>query len=159
MAVPDFVVDLRRHVGHAPLWLPAVTAVVRRSEGSTEQVLLVRRSDDNTWAPVTGIIDPGEQPARAAQREVLEETGVHVSVDRLASVAAQPLITHVNGDQVYYLDHTFACTWISGDPYPADDESVEAGWVALAELPPMHPEFRKRIEVVLSGQLQAGFTS
>ena len=91
MAVPDFVLDLRRHIGHAPLWLPAVTAVVRRSEGSTEELLLVRRSDNDAWSPVTGIIEPGEQPAKAAQREVLEETGVHISVDRLTSVAAQSL--------------------------------------------------------------------
>ena len=158
MAVPDFVLDLRRHIGHAPLWLPAVTAVVRRSEGATEQVLLVRRSDNNAWAPVTGIIDPGEQPARAAQREVLEETGVQISVDRLTSVAAQSLMTHLNGDQVYYLDHTFACTWVSGNPYPADDESVDAAWVAVSDLPPMHPVFRNRIDVALSGQVQASFT-
>lgn len=156
--MPDFVLALRRHIGHAPLWLPAVTAVVRRFEGSAEQLLLVRRADNNAWTPVTGIIEPGEQPAIAAQREVLEESGVHISVDRLASVAAEPLTTHVNGDQVYYLDHTFDCTWTGGEPYPADDESVDAAWVALSELPPMDAVLRRRIEVVLSGLPQARFT-
>src|ERR687894_186156 len=108
MAVPDFVVDLRRHVGHAPLWLPAVTAVIRRFEGSAEQILLIRRSDNRAWAPVSGIIEPGEQPAIAAQRETLEETGVQISDNRLASVMADSLTIHVNGDQVYSLDHPFA---------------------------------------------------
>ena len=158
MAVPDFVLDLRRHIGHAPLWLPAVTAVVRRAQGSTEKLLLVRRADNGAWSPVTGIIDPGEQPAKAAQREVLEETGVHISVDRLTSVAAQSLTTHVNGDQVYYLDHTFDCTWTGGDPYPADDESVDVAWVPVSELPPMDPVLRRRIDVVLSGQPETSFT-
>ncbi len=158
MAVPGFVLDLRRYVGHAPLWLPAVTAVVRRIEGSTEQLLLMRRSDNDAWSPVTGIIEPGEQPAVAAQREVLEETGVHISVDRLASVAAEPLTTHLNGDQAYYLDHTFACTWISGNAYSADDESVDVAWVRVSELPPMAAVLRRRIDVVLSGQLQTSFT-
>jgi 8-oxo-dGTP pyrophosphatase MutT (NUDIX family) len=158
MAVPDFVLALRRHIGHAPLWLPAVTAVVRRFEGSTEQLLMVRRADNDAWTPVTGIIEPGEQPAIAAQREVLEETGVHISVDRLASVAAESLTTHLNGDQVYYLDHTFECTWTGGEPYPADDESVDAAWVPLSELPPMDAVLRRRIEVVLSGLPQARFT-
>jgi 8-oxo-dGTP pyrophosphatase MutT (NUDIX family) len=158
MAVPDFVLDLRRHIGHAPLWLPAVTAVVRRSEGLTEQLLLIRRSDNDRWAPVTGIIEPGEQPAVAAQREVLEETGVHISVDRLASIAACPLTTHLNGDQVYYLDHTFDCTWTGGDPYPADDESVDVAWVPVPELPAMDAVLRRRIDLVLSGQPEASFT-
>jgi 8-oxo-dGTP pyrophosphatase MutT (NUDIX family) len=157
MPVPDFVLALRRYIGHAPLWLPAVTAVVRRFEGSTEHLLLVRRSDNLAWGPVTGIMEPGEQPATAAQREVLEETGVRISVDRLALVAAESLTTHVNGDQVYYLDHTFDCTWTSGEPYPADDESVDAAWVPIAELPPMDAVLRRRIEVVMSGLPQASF--
>ena len=157
MPVPDFVVALRRHIGHAPLWLPAVTAVIRRSTGSVEELLLIRRSDNRAWAPVSGIIEPGEQPAIAAQREALEETGVHISVNRLASVMANSLTIHVNGDQVYYLDHTFDCSWIGGDPYPADDESIDVAWVPAAELPQMDAVLRRRIDVVLSGQPQASF--
>jgi 8-oxo-dGTP pyrophosphatase MutT (NUDIX family) len=89
---------------------------------------------------------------------VLEETGVHISVDRLTSVAAQSLTTHVNGDQVYYLDHTFDCTWTGGDPHPADDESVDVAWVPVAELPPMDAVLRRRIDDVLSGQPETSFT-
>jgi 8-oxo-dGTP pyrophosphatase MutT (NUDIX family) len=158
MAVPDFVVDLRRHIGHAPLWLPAVTAVIRRPTGSVEELLLIRRSDNRAWAPVTGIIEPGEQPAIAAQREALEETGVHISVNRLASVMADSLTIHVNGDQVYYLDHTFDCSWTGGEAYPADDESVDVAWVPASELPPMDPVLRRRIDVVLSGHPRAMFS-
>ena len=157
MAVPDFVRELRRHVGQAPLWLPGVTAVIRRFEGSVEQVLLIRRSDTRAWAPVTGIVEPGEQPAVAAQREALEETGVQISVNRLASVVAQPLTTHVNGDQVYYLDHTFDCSWVGGDPYPADDESIDVAWVPVAELPQMEEFLRGRIDAVLAGRPEASF--
>ena len=53
--VPDFVLALRDKIGHDPLWLPCVTAVVRRAD----QVLLVRRADNGHWTPVTGIPDPG----------------------------------------------------------------------------------------------------
>ena len=158
MPVPDFVVDLRRHIGHAPLWLPAVTAVIRRSIGSVEELLLIRRSDNRAWAPVTGIIDPGEQPAVAARREALEETGVQIVVNRLTSVTAETLTTHVNGDQAYYLDHTFDCSWTGGEPYPADDESIDVAWVSAVELPPMNPVLRRRIDVVLSGRPQALFS-
>ena len=30
MATPDFVLELRRHVGHAPLWMPGTTVVILR---------------------------------------------------------------------------------------------------------------------------------
>ncbi|MGO1582440.1 MAG: NUDIX domain-containing protein, partial [Actinomycetaceae bacterium] len=73
MGTPDFIVELRRHVGHSLLWLTGATAVVVR--GADPEVLLVRRADDGRWTPVTGIVDPGEEVADAAVREVLEETG------------------------------------------------------------------------------------
>lgn len=123
-----------------------------------EELLLIRRADNRAWAPVSGIIEPGEQPAIAAQREALEETGVHISVNRLASVTAEPLTIHVNGDQVYYLDHTFDCSWTGGEPYPADDESIDVAWVPASELPPMDPVLRRRIDTVLSGHPQAVFS-
>ena len=150
MPVPEFVLALRRHIGTAPLWLPAVTAVIRRGAGDSTQLLLVCRADNHQWAPVTGIIDPGEQPAAAARRETLEETGVRIAVDRLAWVAAQPLTTHPNGDLARYLDHTFACTWRSGDPYPADEESLDVAWVSPDQLPPMAAAHRARIDCVLA---------
>ena len=45
----------------------------------------------------------------------------------------------LNGDRARYLNLTFACTWLSGEPYAADDESLDARWWPLAELPPMAP--------------------
>jgi 8-oxo-dGTP pyrophosphatase MutT (NUDIX family) len=80
MPVPDFIVELRRKVGHAPLWLPGTTAVVIRGQ----EVLLVKRSDNGAWTAVTGIVEPGENPADCAVREVLEETGIHAVAKRLA---------------------------------------------------------------------------
>lgn len=72
MATPEFVLALREKIGHAPLFLAGVTAVILREE----QVLLGRRSDNGVLTPITGIVDPGEEPADAAAREALEEAGV-----------------------------------------------------------------------------------
>jgi 8-oxo-dGTP pyrophosphatase MutT (NUDIX family) len=153
--IPDFVRDLRRHVGTASLWLPGVTAVVRRDD----EVLLVQRSDTGAWSPVTGIVDPGEQPGVAARREVLEETDVHVSVDRLAAVEALPPMTHVNGDQATYLDLTFACTYLRGDAHVADDESVDVRWFRLDALPAIQQSVRDRMEAALAGDPVTRFVS
>ena len=95
MATPDFVLELRRHVGHAPLWMPGTTVVILRpAPGQVAidwerpiapedvEVLCVRRSDNGAWTPVTGIVDPGEEPAIAAAREALEEADVRIEVRR-----------------------------------------------------------------------------
>lgn len=154
MPIPDFVVELRRHVGQSPLWLPGVTAVVRRGE----HVLLVRRADTGEWAPVTGIVDPGEEPAVCAAREVLEETGVVARVDRLASTSVMRDVVHANGDRASYLDQCFACTWLSGEARIGDDESTEVRWWPLAGLPPMKAALLARIEAAACGEQAARFT-
>ena len=74
MATPDFVVSLRERIGHAPLPLVGVTAVIVRGD----EVLVGRRADNGAWQCVSGIVDPGEEPADAAVREALEEAGIVV---------------------------------------------------------------------------------
>lgn len=145
MPTPQFIVDLRAHIGHDPLWLIGVTAVVIRGD----EVLLVKRADNGVWAPVTGIVDPGEEPADAAVREVAEETGVTAAPERLAWVHTTAPVTHVNGDQAQYLDHVFVMRWVAGNPYPADDESTDARWWELSALPEMPRRMRERIAAAL----------
>ena len=153
MPIPDFVVEMRRMIGHHEMWLPGVTAVVRRAD----DVLLVQRADNLAWTPVTGIPEPGEEPAVAAAREALEETGVVVSVDRLASTSAHPGVVHANGDLASYLDLTFACTYVSGEAHVADDESVDVRWFPQDALPEMTDLMRQRIADALSGEQAARF--
>lgn len=153
MPIPEFVVELRRHVGDAVLWLPGVTAVIRRDD----ELLLVRRADNGAWAPVTGIMDPGEEPAVTAVREAREETGVEIRVDRLAAVSSGIEVTHVNGDRAVYLDHAFACTWVAEEAHVADDESVDVRWWPRDGLPDMKPELLERIDAALSGETATRF--
>ncbi|MCW2791872.1 MAG: hypothetical protein JWO76_970 [Nocardioides sp.] len=153
MPIPPFVVELRRMVGRHELWMPGVTAVVRRGD----ELLLTRRADNDQWAPVTGIVDPGEEPGVAARRETLEETGVEVVVDRLASVGVSPHVTHANGDLAVYLDLTFACTWVSGDAHVADDENTDVRWWPLDGLPPMAAFLEERIAGVLAAETATRF--
>jgi 8-oxo-dGTP pyrophosphatase MutT (NUDIX family) len=158
MPIPSYVAHLRTMVGRELLWMPGVTAVVLRegangardaagaagadgaqgargAGGAGLEVLLVKRSDNGEWTPVTGICDPGEDPHVTAVREVQEEASVVVEVERLVWVTATGVITHSNGDIGQYLDHTFRCRWLSGDPRPGDDEATDARWFPLDELP------------------------
>jgi ADP-ribose pyrophosphatase YjhB (NUDIX family) len=146
MPIPEFIIELRRHLGHASLWLPCVTAVVIRDR----QVLLIKRADNQAWTPVTGIVEPGENPADCAVREVFEEAGIHVIARRLAWVHVTRPIVHANGDRAQYLDHVFRMEWAGGEPFPADDESLDAGWFDLLTLPDMSGDMRRRIETASS---------
>ncbi|WP_028642953.1 NUDIX hydrolase [Nocardioides sp. URHA0020] len=157
MPIPPFVAELRALVGTLELWLPAVTAVVRRGEGAGTEVLLTLRADNGEWAPITGILDPGEEPAVGAAREALEETGVEVTVDRLASVSASPQVVHGNGDLGVYLDLNFSCTWVAGEARVADDENVDVRWWPADALPPMADWLRERIEDALADETAARF--
>ena len=145
MPIPPYVAHLRTTIGRELLWMPGITAVVLREGEGGPEVLLVRRSDNGTWTPVTGIVDPGEHPHVTAVREVEEEACVVAEVERLVWVSATEVVTHVNGDLGQYLDHTFRCRWVSGEPRPGDDESTDAGWFALDALPPMRQVFLDRI--------------
>jgi ADP-ribose pyrophosphatase YjhB (NUDIX family) len=151
MPIPEFVIELRRHIGQAPLWLPGATAVVIHDH----QVLLVKRSDNHAWTPVTGIVEPGENPADCAVREVLEETGIHVAARRLALVHVSRPIVHANGDQAQYLDLVFRMDWVGGEPFPADDESLDARWFALTEMPEMSADMHRRVQVASDDNLSA----
>ena len=150
MPTPDFVLALRSLVGNELLWMPGVSAVVVHEDG---RLLLGRRADNGLWAVVSGILEPGEQPALAAVREVLEETGILAVVEGLAAVASDPdTVRYENGDRAQYLDLTFLCRAVGGgDPWVADDESTAVGWFEAAALPePLSRSSRTRIAHALA---------
>jgi 8-oxo-dGTP pyrophosphatase MutT (NUDIX family) len=145
MPTPEFILRLRELIGRELLWLPAACSVVLREGAAGDEVLLVRRSDNGWWTPVGGIIDPGEHPADAAEREVLEETGVRCVVEGLASVTAGTPLVYENGDEVQFLTHVFRCRPVEGEARVADEESIAVGWFPLDGLPEMLPHFVDRI--------------
>lgn len=153
MPIPEFIVELRRHVGHAPLWLTGVTSVVLRGAGDEQEVLLVRRADTDEWSPVTGIVEPGQEVHESAVREVMEEASVVAEVERLVWVSTTEPVRHANGDEAQYVDHTFRLRWVSGEPAVGDDENLEARWWPVRGVregvPPMRAHFGDRVRVAL----------
>jgi 8-oxo-dGTP pyrophosphatase MutT (NUDIX family) len=146
MPIPDFLRELRESVGHEPLFLPGVTALVFDDE---RRLLLNRRADTGRWAVIGGICEPGEQPARTAVREVLEETGVECVAERVVLVQTTRPVQYPNGDRAQYLDITFRCRAVGGEARVADDESLEVGWFALDALPDLGSYGRLRIKQAL----------
>ncbi|NUP58345.1 MAG: NUDIX domain-containing protein [Pseudarthrobacter sp.] len=136
MPAPEYVLKLRKKIGNDPLWVPGVRGVVVDDAG---RILLARRADNGQWALITGMLDPGEQPARGLVREIFEETAVVAEAERVVSVGAVGPVTYPNGDVCEFLDVVFLCRYVSGDARVNDDESLAVGWFGLDELPELMP--------------------
>jgi ADP-ribose pyrophosphatase YjhB (NUDIX family) len=104
-----------------------------------ERILLIRRAVDpekGKWALPGGYMDAGELPERAMQRELLEEVGLSVSVERLIDI--YPMITPGeqswinNGIVLAYhaVPRNARCTTLT----PNDDAS-DARWFGAHTLP------------------------
>ncbi|MBO0596464.1 NUDIX domain-containing protein [Nesterenkonia sp. E16_7] len=162
MPTPDFIKELRQDIGTKELWIPATRGVVlRRATGDQEtEVLLVRRADNGAWTVTSGILDPGEDPALGAVREVEEETGVIARPVRVAGVFATGLVRYPNGDACRYLDTVLEMEPVSGQARVNDDESVEVGWFRVSRLPePISEDQRMVIDWALDAEAPARFRS
>ncbi|MET1043404.1 MAG: NUDIX hydrolase [Microbacteriaceae bacterium] len=91
------------------------------------------------WSMPGGGIDPGEDPADAAVREIFEETGYHAQLDALLGIdshvvpAAQRALEHtrdLHAIRIVYRAHV-----IGGElTHEVDGSSDEARWVPLGEV-------------------------
>ena len=153
MGVSEYVAKLRKHVGNGLLMLAGACAVVVDEDG---RVLLGRRADTGKWSLPAGAIDPGEQPADAAVREVYEETGVHIAVERLAGVALRE-VTYPHGDVCQFLTVWFRCRAIGGRAVVNDEESLAVGWYSPEKLPDLDAFDQLRVGTALDDDAPAWF--
>jgi 8-oxo-dGTP pyrophosphatase MutT (NUDIX family) len=136
MPAPEYVLKLREKIGNDPIWVPGVRGVVVDDAG---RILLAQRADNRQWALISGMLDPGEQPARGLIREIFEETAVVAEAERVVSVGAVGPVTYPNGDICEFLDVVFLCRYVSGEARVNDDESLAVGWFGPDELPDLMP--------------------
>jgi ADP-ribose pyrophosphatase YjhB (NUDIX family) len=127
-----------------------VAAIITDDQG---RILLQRRSDNGRWGMPGGGVEIGESVAAAIEREVREETGLTVAVERLVGVYSDPklqVVRYPNGDVVHYISTAFACRIVSGTLQTCD-ESLDLRFFPPTELPddllPMH---RIRIQDALT---------
>lgn len=153
MPASDYVLNLRAKVGHDLIMFPTVSAIVLNDRG---EILLGQRSDNHEWSVIAGMMDPGEQPADAVLREVREETGVEVSIDRVAGVALHEVV-YGNGDQCHMVNTWFRCRAIGGEARVNDSESIAVGWFAPDALPRMNPFAMVRVRTSLEENAPAWF--
>jgi 8-oxo-dGTP pyrophosphatase MutT (NUDIX family) len=123
------------------------------------RVLLQRRSDNGNWNMPGGGLELGERLAEALHREVMEETGLEVAIQRYVGVYSDPATTSLaypDGRVVHYVAHVLECRMVGGN-LQHDHESLELGWFDPNHLPePFSAQHRPRIADALQN-LEAAF--
>jgi 8-oxo-dGTP diphosphatase len=95
----------------------SVAGVIVRDDG---RVLAIRRADNGTWEAPGGVLELTETIEEGVRREVFEETGVKISVDRLTGVyknMTRGIVALV-----------FRCSPEEGEAQPSD-EATAVAWL------------------------------
>ncbi|NIR28034.1 MAG: NUDIX hydrolase [Gammaproteobacteria bacterium] len=110
----------------------AVGAVVFKGEN----VLLVKRRhppNQGLWAIPGGAVELGETLQQAAEREILEETGVVIEAGPPVHIFDVIKRDPDDGVRYHYVIADVTARYVRGEPSPRDD-ALDARWIGAAEL-------------------------
>lgn len=111
----------------------AGVAVCRGAPLNGQEVLLIRRGDNGLWDIPGGGTHWWETPARAARRELREETGLRAG--RLGALGRwRHRHTYPDGNVVDWTTHVFRAAYAGGE-VRAGDDAAQARWWPISALP------------------------
>jgi 8-oxo-dGTP diphosphatase len=151
----DTIHQVRAAIGRAAFVAGGAIAVV---VDAAQRLLVVKRTDDGEWSLPGGFTQLGENVAHTARREVREETGLEIELERLMGVSSPPHPwVYPNGDQTQSVAVVFQARRCGGALRPDLDETSQVGWVTLEEFLALetHPDWQ-RLNRAVAGQLQKG---
>jgi 8-oxo-dGTP pyrophosphatase MutT (NUDIX family) len=105
-----------------------------------ERVLVIEHKRLKTWLPIGGELEPGETPAEAAVRELVEETGMvgefRVLKDALDGVPPGLIgyEEHQAGSKGLHMNFVFVCFVADNAEVQPNYEFATYRWVDRAEL-------------------------
>lgn len=102
-----------------------------------DRVLVIRRQDNGAWQLPGGVLELDETPEAGARREVREETGVDVSIERLTGVYKNMKLAVVA--------LVFRARSVSGEPRSTPEATAVEWWPAERVAAEMDEAFAVRI--------------
>ena len=148
MARVDYINDPNAPAANSVV--PSVVAVVVDEDA---RILMIHKTDNDLWALPGGGHEVGESIAQTVVREVKEETGYDVEVDRLTGTYTNPghVMAYDDGEVRQQFSLCFRAK-ITGGQARTSDESKAVRWVPADELDelPIHPSMRQRISDALA---------
>lgn len=134
--MPNYIKWIREKVGHDAIILNAAVAFIINDRG---QVLLMRRGDrvEEVWGLPGGMMEVGESAEEAMKREVLEESGLEVTIKKFLGVYTKDRFdSYPNGDKAYVILFVFVCRITGGILHADGIESVELRYFDIDNIPP-----------------------
>ena len=130
----DYIMDLRKIVGHRPLLQVGASVIVENEWG---EVLLQKRADNHCWGYAGGSVELDEVVEDAARRELLEETGLIAREMELFGVFSGKDTHYVypNGDEVSNVDIVYLCKNYGGTLKCQEEEVEELRFFPADALP------------------------
>jgi 8-oxo-dGTP pyrophosphatase MutT (NUDIX family) len=112
--------------------LSAGCVVYRISNGAVE-VALIQPHDRKAWALPKGLIEPGEPPEQAAQREAREETGLSGTIVSKIDTIKYSYVAKWEKPtiRVFKIVTFYLLKYTEGDPSQHDREVDRAEWFAI----------------------------
>ena len=143
---------LRRAVGHDPLVMPAVAALILDDRS---QLVLVRTRTWDRWMIPGGSVELGESIADTAVRKAREETGYVIEPGGLlGAYAGKPFFTrYPNGDVTQHVSTPMVCHIVGGSRRPQVDEILDVQAFSVDALPSMFPQWEAIARDAFRGKL------
>ena len=140
--------DLRKHIGHAPIIGVGATTLVFNDR---KELLLNLRTDTNTWGIPGGSMELYETIEETAIRELKEETGIHANELELVTVLSGRdfYFEYPNGDKLCTVIVLFKVLNYNGTIKVSDNESKALKFFPLTNLPVMEARAERIIQRIL----------
>lgn len=131
----SYLGQLRKMIGKTKVFVITARAIVQNPEG---QILFVKRSDNGKWVMPAGSMELEESILDTCKREVFEESGLIVESATLISVYTDPRYSFVTAydDPYQPISFVFRIDSWSGEILKQTDETVDAQFFSLSDLPP-----------------------
>ncbi|WP_442878175.1 DUF3781 domain-containing protein [Anaerorhabdus sp.] len=130
----NYIMDLRKIVGHRALLQVGASVIVEDKEG---RILLQKRRDNHCWGYAGGSVELDEVVEEAAKRELFEETGLIAHKLEFFGVFSGSHTHYIypNGDEVSNVDIVFICREYSGQLSMQESEVEDLQFFRFDDLP------------------------